>query len=99
MLDSKRIDDEDGPIFASSHARRIVQRAPVALRHANDDTAPAARPRRGGLWTRVWAQILQWRSRARERRQLAAMNDYLRRDIGITGVDVWREANKPFWRG
>lgn len=45
------------------------------------------------------AEMLQiWRRRAQERRQLLAMSDRGLRDIGITRVDAWREANKPLWR-
>jgi uncharacterized protein YjiS (DUF1127 family) len=39
-----------------------------------------------------------WKQRAHERRQLLAMSDRGLRDIGITRVDAWREANKPLWR-
>lgn len=39
-----------------------------------------------------------WRSRARERRQLAAMGSLAWRDLGLSDVDVRLEVNKPFWR-
>jgi uncharacterized protein YjiS (DUF1127 family) len=42
--------------------------------------------------------IRSWWRRAQERRQLAAMSERDRRDIGLTSLDVWRETNKPFWR-
>lgn len=42
--------------------------------------------------------LLRWRERARERRQLLSMTDRELRDIAITRVDAWREANKPLWR-
>lgn len=44
------------------------------------------------------ARLRTWRERARERRQLLAMDDRALRDIGISRVDALREANKPVWR-
>jgi uncharacterized protein YjiS (DUF1127 family) len=41
---------------------------------------------------------LTWLERSRQRRQLAELNDYMLRDIGLTRVDAWNEAEKPFWR-
>jgi uncharacterized protein YjiS (DUF1127 family) len=40
---------------------------------------------------------LRWQERARERRQLAMLNDRMLRDIGVSRADVERESNKPFW--
>jgi len=42
--------------------------------------------------------VLAWQQRAYERHQLASMDARLRRDIGLSRVDVWHEATKPFWR-
>lgn len=39
-----------------------------------------------------------WRERARQRRVLAAMDDHLLKDIGLTRADVDHETGKPFWR-
>jgi uncharacterized protein YjiS (DUF1127 family) len=44
------------------------------------------------------ATVAVWRERARQRRALATMDDYLLRDIGLTRADVDHEAGKPFWR-
>src|SRR5262245_58056641 len=44
------------------------------------------------------ALIARWLETARQRRVLAALDDRLLRDIGITRVDAMREAEKPFWR-
>ena len=41
---------------------------------------------------------LLWTERARQRRQLAELNDHMLRDIGVTRADAWAEADKPFWR-
>lgn len=42
--------------------------------------------------------VLAWQERARQRRQLALMDDRLLRDIGISRAEIAREAGKPFWR-
>jgi uncharacterized protein YjiS (DUF1127 family) len=58
----------------------------------------ASAPRRPGALVRLVATLLRWRERARERRQLLAMTTRELRDIGLSNVDAWREANKPLWR-
>jgi uncharacterized protein YjiS (DUF1127 family) len=42
--------------------------------------------------------IALWTDRARQRRILAAMDDRLLSDIGITRIEAEREVRKPFWR-
>jgi len=67
---------------------------------------PAARPAGGHGPSATLADIAGallktvavWRERARQRRVLATMDDYLLKDIGLTRVDVDHEAGKPFWR-
>lgn len=39
-----------------------------------------------------------WRRRARDRAQLAMLDDRMLRDIGVSRVDIWGEIHKPFWR-
>ena len=39
-----------------------------------------------------------WRRRLRERRELAAMDEQTRHDLGLTRYDAFYEARKPFWR-
>ena len=58
-----------------------------------------------GLGRRLWidfkalgALLLAWQQRARERHNLAAMSDHMRRDLGLSESDIFREAEKPFWR-
>ena len=46
----------------------------------------------------VFRVIALWRDRARGRRHLARMDDYLLRDIGLSPLAAKREINKPFWR-
>jgi uncharacterized protein YjiS (DUF1127 family) len=41
---------------------------------------------------------LVWLERARQRRRLGELNDYMLRDIGLTRADAWAESAKPFWR-
>jgi uncharacterized protein YjiS (DUF1127 family) len=43
--------------------------------------------------------VLTWQQRARERHQLASMDEFGLKDIGLTRVDVLRESDKPFWQG
>lgn len=56
---------------------------------------PAAR---AGALARLVTTLMRWRERARERRQLLAMTTRELRDLGLSNVDAWREANKPLWR-
>ena len=42
--------------------------------------------------------VLHWRERARQRRQLTALDDRALCDIGIDRASALFEAAKPFWR-
>jgi uncharacterized protein YjiS (DUF1127 family) len=42
--------------------------------------------------------LLTWHERARQRRHLRSLGDYMLRDIGLSRADVEGEAGKPFWR-
>jgi uncharacterized protein YjiS (DUF1127 family) len=42
--------------------------------------------------------LQNWGDRARTRRHLYQMPDYILSDIGITRADVAGEYQKPFWR-
>jgi uncharacterized protein YjiS (DUF1127 family) len=42
--------------------------------------------------------IARWIERSRQRRALAALDDHVLRDIGITRVEAVGEAEKPFWK-
>ena len=46
----------------------------------------------------VFATIREWRRRSRERAQLAALDDRMLRDIGLSHADRDFLANRPFWR-
>jgi uncharacterized protein YjiS (DUF1127 family) len=47
------------------------------------------------LLARVWGRLAD---RARQRRQLARLDEDALRDIGLSVGDVKGEARKPFWR-
>ena len=47
---------------------------------------------------RATAVVSVWLDRARQRRHLAQLSEHMLRDIGLTRVDAWAEAQKPFWR-
>lgn len=42
--------------------------------------------------------IFGWLTRSNDRHGLADLDEHTLRDIGISKVDVYREAMKPFWR-
>ena len=46
----------------------------------------------------AFALILRWTERASQRRALAALDERMLRDIGVTRIDAMRESEKPFWR-
>jgi uncharacterized protein YjiS (DUF1127 family) len=50
------------------------------------------------LCTDLFRLVRHWRERARQRAQLADLDDHMLSDIGITRVDQRRECEKPFWR-
>jgi uncharacterized protein YjiS (DUF1127 family) len=55
--------------------------------------SPAPRPR----WHAIVECLSRWRNRARQRRQLATLDDRMLADIGINRCDVMRECAKRFW--
>jgi uncharacterized protein YjiS (DUF1127 family) len=62
-------------------------------------------PRPRSLWTSVGTEagtivmaLLNWLERARERRQLLALDDRALQDFGASRADAAREGDKPFWR-
>ena len=46
----------------------------------------------------VFVVLREWRRRSSERNQLAALDDRMLRDIGLTHAEREFLANKPFWR-
>ena len=51
-----------------------------------------------GATDRVLATLREWHQRSRERAELAALDDRMLRDIGLTRGDREFLANKPFWQ-
>lgn len=47
---------------------------------------------------RLKRAIGDWRARVKERTQLIGLDERMLRDIGLTKIDMWHEADKPFWR-
>ena len=43
-------------------------------------------------------RALLWAERARQRRQLTELDDYMLRDLGLSRADVASESSKPFWQ-
>jgi uncharacterized protein YjiS (DUF1127 family) len=42
--------------------------------------------------------LINWHLRSVGRRHLLALDDRILLDVGLTRVDIYREATKPFWR-
>ena len=62
-------------------------------------TAPASLRARSEILTRTLLQRLAlWRLRARERAELASMNERDLHDLGLTPDQAVFEAAKPFWK-
>ena len=57
----------------------------------------SARPA-GNAAPRLFGALREWRRRARDRAQLAALDDRMLKDIGVSRADAEFLANKPFWR-
>jgi uncharacterized protein YjiS (DUF1127 family) len=51
-----------------------------------------------GILGSIFGTLREWRRRARGRAELAALDDRMLRDIGLTPADAEFLANKPFWR-
>ncbi len=66
------------------------------------DHAPApafARKRStGDIFARLFNRLAEWQERHEQRAHLAAMDDRMLKDIGVSTVDAAHESAKPFWR-
>lgn len=51
-----------------------------------------------GIVQRFCDTLLTWADRARQRRRLAQLDDYLLRDIGVSRAEVEAETSLPIWR-
>lgn len=45
----------------------------------------------------LWLRLRRWQQLARERRQLAMLDDVALKDLGLSRADVMRESERPFW--
>ena len=99
------------PILGRDDRRSAERHRPLMLavpltrpRHFADLFAefagPFLRPRISVLpaLRRFFAMIREWRSCARSRRELLALNDHMLKDIGLTRIEAQYEAARPFWR-
>ncbi|MDQ4059932.1 MAG: DUF1127 domain-containing protein [Pseudomonadota bacterium] len=82
-------------IFAPAHD--------MAESRGSSEMAAAAHVGRFGRSTLASVRyVLDWvggaMDRARQRNQLASLDDRLLKDIGLTRCDVMVECRKPFWR-
>lgn len=48
-------------------------------------------------WIGVWLRLKRWRQLARERRQLALLDDAALKDLGLSRADILQESERPFW--
>jgi len=60
-------------------------------------SAPRRTASAGPIVTPLLDLFTTWFERARERRQLHALDDRMLKDIGLTRADVEFEAQKHFW--
>lgn len=48
-------------------------------------------------WRSWWQRLRRWQELARQRRQLAMLNEAALKDLGLTRADVMQESERPFW--
>ncbi|HEU0221497.1 MAG TPA: DUF1127 domain-containing protein [Paracoccaceae bacterium] len=67
--------------------------------HLAESLAARARlPALADIALRLAVMFATWSDRAKSRRDLAEMDDTRLQDIGISRLEAYREAAKPFWR-
>ena len=54
-------------------------------------------PRLRAALSRVVLRLLRWQELAHQRRALAALDDHMLKDIGLTRADARQEADRRFW--
>ncbi len=57
--------------------------------------------RKPGFAVRIGAlldTVARWQDRRRQRLALAALDEHMLRDIGLSSADVEAEITRPFWR-
>lgn len=68
-----------------------AERGTVSFGHAGIDGAQ-------GFLKRGLREVLGMIERHRQRRSLAALDDHLLRDVGLSRTEARREADKAFWQ-
>jgi uncharacterized protein YjiS (DUF1127 family) len=68
--------------------------------HASRDRSPQRQAvlALADAWDHAVATFHGWRRRTRERAELAALDDRMLKDIGLTRADAEFLSDKPFWR-
>ena len=74
----------------SSVPPAVLDRSPAGL-------AAGGVPRLRACLSRVVLLLLYWQDLARQRRALAALDDHMLKDIGLSRADARQEADRPFW--
>ena len=50
-----------------------------------------------GLALKALVRVFTWQERARERHDLATLDERMLSDVGLDRGRIWRETQKPFW--
>ena len=68
--------------------------------HASRDRSPQRQAvfALADAWDHAVATFHRWHRRTRERAELAALDDRMLKDIGLTRADAEFLSDKPFWR-
>jgi uncharacterized protein YjiS (DUF1127 family) len=66
--------------------------------HGDTARRPSGFARIQDLLIRAFDALSAWQERARDRRQLAALDDRMLHDIGVDPASAAEEVFKPFWR-
>ncbi|XQE68692.1 DUF1127 domain-containing protein [Pseudomonas sp. P3C3] len=45
----------------------------------------------------LWQRLKRWNQLARQRRQLAMLDDAALKDLGLNRADIMQESERPFW--
>jgi uncharacterized protein YjiS (DUF1127 family) len=73
----------------------------IAIRFETSQAAMTRRRagrRRAGAIARLLLRFRSWRRRAKDRAQLAALDNRMLADIGLTSAEAEILSQKPFWR-
>ena len=55
-------------------------------------------PEKKSMGAAIWDTLCLWQARVWERAHLAALDDRMLKDIGLSRSGAYRETAKPFWR-